>query len=190
MSGNSVATASDFRQAAEASAFEDPERVVLPKCGLAVILRRPRPIAFTLLGGALPQSLGNRESGVGGRESEVGARHVVPVQESDPTPYTPQELIEVSRFWTKLFKAIFVQPGLSTTPGPEEIHPGWIPVDDQVFLIRWAVGEIVSDGGAGARHDVPLQFPDGRSAADGPGGGDVELPPKRAADGDNKRVAD
>jgi hypothetical protein len=139
---NGVAKPEDFRKAAEASAFEEPQRVVLPKCGFPVMLRRPRPIAFTLLGGSLPQSLATRvsQSGVRSPESET------PDSELRTPDLSRDELIQVSRFWTNLFKAIFVQPGLSLTPGPEEIHPAWLPVEDQIFVIRWAVGEVASDG--------------------------------------------
>ena len=140
---NGVAKPEDFRKAAEASAFEEPQRVVLPKCGFPVMLRRPRPIAFTLLGGSLPQSLATRESGAGSRESDAGATDN---GQRTTDGLSADDLRKISQFWTKLFKAIFVQPGLSLTPGPEEIHPAWLPVEDQIFVIRWAVGEVASDG--------------------------------------------
>ena len=55
---NGIASAADFRTAAAASK-SPPERVVLPKLGKAVLMRRPAPMWF-IFRGRLPQSLAIR----------------------------------------------------------------------------------------------------------------------------------
>jgi hypothetical protein len=165
---NGIATAADFRRAAEDSAFEPAERIVLPKSGLAVILRRPKPVAFTLFAARLPSSLAARLQGGG-----AGA-----------DPASPEDLVALSRFWTGVLEQMFVQPKLSLMPGPHEIHPTWIPNEDANFLIRWAVGEITSAGlqaGPGGEGSVDLApfCAQPEPPFTGAGGGDVALPPER-----------
>jgi hypothetical protein len=170
--GNGIATAADFRRAAEDDAFEPPERVVLPRSGLAVILRRPKPVAFTLFAARLPSSLAARVQAGG-----AGA-----------DPASAEDLVALSRFWTGVFAQMFVEPKLSLVPGPHEIHPTWIPNEDANFLIRWAVGEISSaslqacPGGEGSVDLAPFCAEREPSAA-GASGGDMVLPPERAAVG-------
>jgi hypothetical protein len=123
--GNGLATADDFRRAAENQAFEEPRRIVLPHSGMAVMLRRPRPIAFTLTQYGLPATLSLKIQGIS------------PVSEM-----TDEERRDVSLMWLELFGKMFHKPGLSLRPGPDQINPGWIPDQDKAFLIRWAVGEV------------------------------------------------
>jgi hypothetical protein len=165
---NGVATAADFRRAAEDSAFEPTERIVLPKSGLAVMLRRPKPVAFTLFAARLPSSLAARvQSGGAGT-----------------VPASAEDLVALSRFWTSMLEQMFVQPKLSLMPGPHEIHPTWIPNEDANFLIRWAVGEISSAGlltGPGGEGSVDLApfCAQPKPPVSGAGGGHVALPPER-----------
>jgi hypothetical protein len=126
---NHIATPKDFREAAEASAFGPEERVVLPASGLPVILRRPRARAFVLGRASLPQSL--------------AARLAAPDEPSAPDP---EKVAAAIAFWHWMFERIFVRPRLSLHPTPAEIHPDWILPEDQEFLLRWAVGEVGSDG--------------------------------------------
>lgn len=167
--GNGIATAADFRRAAEDTAFEAAERVVLPKSGLAVILRRPKPVAFTLFAARLPSSLAARvQAGSAGAD-----------------PASVDELVALSRFWTGVFAQMFVEPKLSLVPGPHEIHPTWIPNEDADFLIRWAVGEIssaVPHAGPGGEGSVDLApfCAEREPPAAGASGGDVALPPEPA----------
>ena len=166
-SSNGIATAADFRRAAEDTAFQPAERVVLPKSGLAVILRRPKPVAFTLFAARLPTSLAAR------------------VQAGAAGPASVEDLVTLSRFWTGVFEQMFVQPKLSLMPGPHEIHPTWIPNEDANFLIRWAVGEVTGDGlqaGSGGEGSVDLTpFCTQREpAVAGTSGGDLALPPEPA----------
>lgn len=176
---NGVASATDFRKLAEDQAFEPAERVVLPKSGLAVMLRRPRPIAFTLFGRPLPASLSvpvGEPSGLPPRVEAGG--------QSPPLQMTPEELAALSKFWVEIFERMFQAPKLSLNPQPDEIHPNWLPAEDARFLIRWAVGEVVPM--EGHRDDLAEFRGAGRSgAAARATGDDVELPPVGAAVGED-----
>jgi hypothetical protein len=169
---NGIATAADFRRAAENSAFEPPERIVLPKSGFAVILRRPKPVAFTLFTARLPSSLAARLQ-AGGMGTD---------------PASVEDLVALSRFWTGVFDEMFVEPKLSLTPGPHEIHPTWIPNEDANFLIRWAVGEITSadlhaDPGGEGSIDLAPFCTQREPLVTGASGGDVALPSERSSMG-------
>jgi hypothetical protein len=166
---NGIATAADFRRAAEDSAFEPEKCIVLPKSGLAVILRRPKPVAFTLFAARLPSSLAARVQ-AGGTGSD---------------PASAEELVALSRFWTGIFQEMFVQPKISLTPGPHEIHPAWIPNEDANFLIRWAAGEITSAGphadlGGEGSVDLAPFCTEREPPVTRTSGGDVALPPERS----------
>jgi hypothetical protein len=122
---NGIATAAEIRQAAEAQAFEDPRKVMLPQSGWCVMLRRPRPVAFTLTNYGLPASL------------------ALKIQGADPVAATSDEEKRAATImWIEMFGKMFVKPSLSLRPGPDQIHPNWLPDQDKVFLIRWAVGEV------------------------------------------------
>ena len=54
---NGVATGADFRKLAEAGAFEEPARVVLPKSGFEVVLRRPTKFYWALRRSEWPREL-------------------------------------------------------------------------------------------------------------------------------------
>jgi hypothetical protein len=54
---NGVASANDFRKLAEGSAFEEPSRVVLPKSGYGVVLRRPTKFYWALRRTGWPREL-------------------------------------------------------------------------------------------------------------------------------------
>ncbi len=159
--GNHIAKPEDFRQAAEErkAEMQAPQRVVLPKSDLAVILRRPTPLWF-LFHGSLPMSLAAKQSrGEAGMSSSVAA-----------TLETAEEFIEFSKWMVDLLREVFVEPRLSLAPGANEISPEWLDEDDVNFIIRWAVGEVTTDG-----RDL-AEFR-GKRAADSPapgaGSGDV-----------------
>lgn len=151
---NGIASAADFRRAAEAEAFEGAQRVTLPKSGLTVLLRRPRPVFFALVKHGLPQSLASRIAEGKGAEAF--------------NEMTAEELRELAGFWTEVFESVFVSPRVSLTPGPDEISPNLLAAEDVMFLIRWAVGEVASDG----RDLAPFRRESGPPAA-GASGGDV-----------------
>jgi hypothetical protein len=156
---NHIATAEDFRQACAALPVE---RVVLPALGKAVLLRRPQPLWF-LFHGQLPASLAARLQG-----SNTGIS-------------SPEDLKALADWMVPLLAEVFVQPRLSLHPGPDEIAPEWLDVRDANFIIRWAVGEITSDG----RDLAPFRRESGAASAssDSP---DLGMPAQRDAGSDGK----
>ncbi len=165
MAENHIATAEEFRQLAESNCFEPPQRVVLPKSGLAVVLRRPRPLFFTLTRHGFPQSLAAR---VAGTSSFAAA---------EPRP---EELKELAEFWVEVMEKIFLEPRLSLEPGPGEISPNWLESEDATFILRWAVGEVT-----GQALDLAGFCDSTGPSAPGPNGGDVALPPEPTPQGDD-----
>jgi hypothetical protein len=117
-------TAEEFRELAE---FEPPELVKLPS-GARAMLRRPRPLYFVRARKQVPQS---------------GAARVQGAQASQPSD---EELATIIKFWCSVWKDIFVSPRIAENPGPGEIGFAWLRADDTSFLIRWAVGEVASNG--------------------------------------------
>lgn len=164
-----LATAEDFRRAAEADAFEAPRRIVLPHCGLGVLLRRPRPAAFALAGFPLPPE-GDR-GGDAAPEGPVSSERLEAVRQS-------------ARAWSRLLERVFVQPGLSLTPGPSEIHPNWIPEPDADFLLGWCLGRVGDDAAGYQFFRAELRAGGGEADA-GRDGGPVPLPAERAAEGND-----
>jgi hypothetical protein len=182
MTENHLATAADFRRAAEAEAFGEPERVALPKRGLAVMIRRPRAAWFALQGVGLPAE----------RVVRVEQRQKVEelkVQELKAQPDSTrisstvdsstqlEDKVRFANFWAETFKRMFVAPKLSLNPGRDEIHPSWIPDEDQEFLFGWALGVVGSDG-------TGLESFRGRfrgTTKPGPDRQGMELPPERSS---------
>lgn len=154
-SDNQIATAADFRKLALARAdekFEAPERVVLPGSGLAVMLRRPKPLYFALAGLPLPQTVAARAS-------------------ESATPVI-SETRETAEKIVNLFSRAFVSPRLSLDPGEGEISPNWLHSDDVTFLFKYLVSEVLA-GGQDLATFRAEQEPD---AASGAAGEAVALP--------------
>ena len=161
---NNVATAEDFRTAAAASKAP-PERVVLPKLGRAVLMRRPAPMWF-IFRGRLPQSLAIRAFpqalGPGG-----------PSAGSDSAGASALEELALLADWIiALLEEVLVEPRVSRDPGPDEITPEMLDAEDVNFIIRWAYGEVGSE----ARDDLAPFRPERPVAAARAGGPDVVLP--------------
>jgi len=134
-----------------ASVVNPPERVALPKSGLVVLLRRPTAFGVWMLDQRV-EELKNSE-----------------------------RFLEWRELICKCLEDAVVQPKLSLQPGPGEIHPDWLPEEDQVFLVRWVRGLIAPDG-----TDLVEKFfrdrgrpPVGPTA--GASGGDAALPAVGAA---------
>lgn len=134
MAENGIASSENFRKAAEArkADLQVPERVVLPKSGHAVVLRRPTPMWF-LFHGRLPMSLAAKRSDSG------GAQLAAPLQSAE-------QFIEFANWIVDLLREVFVGPKLSLHPGTGEISPDWLAEEDLNFIMRWAVGEVTSEG--------------------------------------------
>jgi hypothetical protein len=126
-----LASAADFRAAIkEEDLFEPATEVFLPKSEKWVLLRRPKPLAYTLLAAPLP---GIPEAGAEG-----------PSQ--NQSEMSNEEIAHVAGWLAALWGQVFVHPKLSLRPGPDEIHPDWIPEEDQKFIYRWIRGEVNDSG--------------------------------------------
>ena len=149
---NGVASAEDFQLAAQERAA--PERIVLPKSGLKVMLRRPSPMWF-LFHGLLPASLAARVEGGQTRIESI------------------DDIRALADWMVPLLSEVFVQPHLQLDPGPGEISPDLLDLEDASFVIRWAVGEVAEGSGDLA----PFRDEPGPSKS-GPSGRNVALPAK------------
>ena len=119
---NGIATADDFRKSLE---FDPPERVVLPKLGLAVLLRRPSPM-WLMFRGRLPVTLAARMSANADREAK------------------PEDILASADWLFKLLQAVMVRPRCVMDPvSDDEISPDLIDMDDVAFIASWASGEEV-----------------------------------------------
>jgi hypothetical protein len=156
---NHLATAEDFRKAAEAARAQS-ERVVLPKLGKAVRLSRPAPMWFVFRG-RLPQSLALRAfPGTGEADPENAGSSAA------------QDLERLADWIIALLGEVVVEPRVSLSPGPGEIAPELLDAEDVNFIIRWAYGEVGSD----ARDDLAPFRPERPVAPAGSGGPDLGVP--------------
>ena len=123
---NGLATADDFRHMQE---FEEPERVRLPKLGKDVMLRRPS-LLFFLCRGKVPLSLSQKITG-GGKDQQLSW----------------QEIQDGAKWMFEIIQAVMVQPRCTMNPGPGEISPDMLDMDDAQFIVSWSQGEHISTGG-------------------------------------------
>ena len=147
---NGIASAQDFQAAAQTRG--NPERLMLPKSGLSVLLRRPSPMWF-LFRGLLPASLAARLEGGQARLESA------------------EDLRVLADWMVPLLSEVFVEPRLCLEPGPNEISPDLLDLEDTTFVIRWAVGEVASE----ARDLAPFRN-ERTSAPARPSGSNVALP--------------
>ena len=126
---NGLATLEDFRtvkrrnrnfSGAFMHEFEPPERVKLPVLGKEVMLRRPTMLWFTL-NEHLPVSL---------------SEHVMPIVEKEKTKV--EKVQENARWMKKIIEAVMVKPVCS-----DELL-GVMDIDDALFIVKWAHGEVVT----------------------------------------------
>jgi len=128
---NDIATGADFRQLAEESAFEEPGRVVLPKSGYAVMLRRPTKFYWALRRSAWPRQLREKLDLVA-----VGVRPELSVEET---------LLLVREDQQMLYEA-FVDPKPSLEPGGAQFDPNWLPKEDSEFILKYLRGQVLASG--------------------------------------------
>ena len=161
---NHLATPEDFRQAARVPR-NALERVLLPKLGKVVLMRRPAPMWF-IFRGRLPQSLAIRAfpsaAGVSGAGAGADGANGGAVE----------ELALLADWILTLLEEVLVSPRVSLHPGPDEIAPELLDAEDVNFIIRWAYGEVGSD----ARDDLVPFRSERPIAAAGTGGPDVVVP--------------
>lgn len=154
-----IATPRDFVESRCSGAYV--ERVVLPKLGKAVLMRRPSPLWF-VFHQCLPQTL--------------AANMDAP---SQPLLRGPAEVVKVADWITALLSEVMVRPRVSLTPGPEEVSPEVIADEDLNFIIRWAMGEVVAEGDdSSSVADLAPFRCERSSAAAGASSSHVGLPPQ------------
>ncbi len=123
---NGIATAEDFRNAFE---FSAPERVVLPKLGKPVILRRPNPNWY-MYRGRLPVTLAASLSDIAKNDGQV----------------TQADIYASADWFLHLLQAVMVQPKCVMNPiHADEISPDMMDMDDVIFIQAWASGEAVDE---------------------------------------------
>lgn len=109
------------------------ERVVLPRLGKPVLMRRPPPLWFVFRG-QLPQTL------AAGAASGASAA----------APGSAEDADRVAHWISELLAEVMVEPRVSHSPGPGEIAPEMIAAEDLNFIVRWAVGEVAPGELAGS----------------------------------------
>lgn len=152
-----IATAEDLRKAAEAEAYDSPERIALPKSRFIILVRRPRPLAYLIGGAPLPQGL---------------AAKLAASEEPENLYLTDDERTALFERRARVHLSCFVQPKFSLNPGEGEANLAWLPEEDRTFLARYLGGEIDANGadlGTFRDNSAP------RSAGVGANGQNVEM---------------
>jgi len=126
-----IASATDFRQLAEDSAFEEPRRVVLPGCGYGVLLRRPTKFYWALRRSGWPRELREKLDLVG-----VGVRPEL----------TAEETLLLVREDRQMLNDAFVDPKPSLDPGSTQFDPNWLPREDAEFILKYLRGQVLANG--------------------------------------------
>ena len=145
-----VATAADFRRLAEDNAFEEPRRVVLPKSGFGVLLRRPTKFYWALRRSAWPRELREKLDLIG-----VGVKPEL----------TAEETLLLLREDRQMLNEAFVDPKPSLDPGSAQFDPNWLPKEDAEFILKYLRGQVLANG-----QDLET-FPGGQPGlAEGSGG--------------------
>jgi len=135
-----LANATDFRNAVkDEDCYEPAREILLPESQKVVLLRKPKPLLYTLLQVPLP---GLPEENV--EPAQAAAESVSSEEQS--SMMTPDEKARVAAWAVKLWSKVFVHPRLSLRPGEDEIHPDWIPESDQRFVWKWIRGEVNDSG--------------------------------------------
>lgn len=128
---NHIATAADFRKLAEEGAFEEPRRVLLPKSGFGVVLRRPTKFYWALRRTEWPCELREKLD-----LASVGVRPEL----------TPDETLLLVREDQHMLLESFVDPQPSLDPGPTKFDPNWLPKEDAEFILKYLRGQVLANG--------------------------------------------
>jgi len=114
-----MSRATEWRQKAAEAARKEAVELELPS-GMVILARRPTPGELAMWGG-LPLSLA------------VAAR-----EGSDGAALSDEDVVAAHEFMRTVLINAVVEPRISLTPGPEEIHPREIPGPDWQFIVNWA----------------------------------------------------
>ncbi|MGH9355057.1 MAG: hypothetical protein ACRD10_02910 [Terriglobia bacterium] len=120
-----IATPMDFMESRRSGTCV--ERVILPKLGKAVLMRRPSPLWF-VFHQCLPQTLA----------VSMESASQAPVRGAD-------DVTKLAGWIAALLSEVMVRPRVSLSPGPDEVSPEAIADEDLNFIIRWAMGEVVAE---------------------------------------------
>ena len=113
--------ASDWEKAGRKKAVEEAVELALPS-GMVIRARRPDPVQVAMWG-RLPLRLAGMVQGEDGRPGL-------------PADETVVAAVELAR---EVLVYCCVTPRITLTPaGPDEIHPSHVPMDDVLFILRWA----------------------------------------------------
>lgn len=77
----------------------------------------------------------------------------------------------LAEWMVPLLREVFVEPRLTLDPGPGEISPDLLDLEDASFVIRWSVGEVASESS-----DLASFRSQQSSPAGGASGRNVALP--------------
>jgi len=113
-------TASEWKEKAAQAARQGAVELDLPS-GMKILARRPAPGDMAVWGG-LPFSLA-----------------VAAAKKTDPATVSNQDVLDMIAFNRDLLVYCVLEPRISLSPGPEEIHPRDIPFEDWQFIVHWAM---------------------------------------------------
>jgi len=158
-------TAAEWKAKGRQAALDEAAELKLPS-GMVIRARRPDPSQL-LLWGHLPLGLA-AEVGHGFRASQTN-------EDSSPNN---QQLLASLALSRDLLLYCCVEPRISLTPGPDEIHPKDVPLPDALFLLRWAMRREEADALRG--------FCSQRADAGADGSGEAVWPETVASDGHSR----
>jgi hypothetical protein len=163
-------TAAEIRALAEQNSWTAPERIVLPKSGFALFLRKPTRWYWSLRRAEWPADFRERLDLAAEIHSDEGL--------------TKEDMQFWFREQDRMAVQAFVEPKASANPDFNSIDPRWLPDEDRVFIRQYLGGQVSASGtrletfsgsersvvadGGGAGEAV-REVAD-RSAADGPAG--------------------
>jgi len=113
-------TASEWKKKGADVARQGAVELDLPS-GMKILARRPGPGDLAIWGG-LPLSLATAAA-----------------KETNPASMSDRDLLDTAGFMRDLLVYCVLEPRISLSPGPEEIHPHDIPSEDWQFIVSWAM---------------------------------------------------
>lgn len=158
-----IATALDIRKFAESRQWEESARVVLPKSGFPVILRRPTRFYRMLRRASWPVELQEKLDLLAGGDETIG------LSKSEALFYLQEQ--------DRMIVDSFVEPKPSLTPDCTQFDPRWLPEEDREFIKAYLGGQVLADGS-------PLDSFSGGKPRDTEGGGDSGQDVRAATDRD------